>query len=425
MNPVSIWGVSRAISLGACAASSILIPHHDLSYELLNDTSRLMFLIRWDAIFFYRISRDGYMTDSMTAFFPLYPMLIRMLFYCGVPIVAAGAIISNLSFLVSAVLLYALTERYLGKDRAQKACFLFCFSPCSILYSTLYTESIFTMFVLLAVREALLQRAWSVLWISLASAVRSNGFILAPIAFVGLLGRYSLISSVFLSLVPLGVFAAIQWYWWLYRFPEISILPYSYIQSKYWEQGFMEFYRHAKNIPNFLVGAPFVSLSLWILWVYFKREKETLSSLCRSACRAGKDVVWEKIKMLGTLNQTRRKNRSDGKGKVEIFRDLSVTEVSEKKSPIRKEEKRRPISTDARYYLIRLFLQCVLLFQVVLSVFFIHMNMHFRFVAYNPVVYWELSEIFQKRGIGRVVMFGYVCFSFVYAVLYGAYFPPA
>lgn len=432
IDSVLTWGISRVITVGACAVSSFLVPHHDLSHNLLSDKSKLLFLVRWDAIFFYRIAKDGYITDNMTAFFPLYPMLIRMLLYCGIPVVAGGAILSNLSFLLSAVLIYRVTKKYTDAHTAQKTCFLFCFSPCSILYSALYTESIFTMLVLLGIASSLSQSAWSVLWISLASAVRSNGFILAPIVFIGLVGKYPLYLSALLSLCPLAVFSGIQAYWWINRFPTISVLPYSYVQAKYWEQGFLEFYRYSKNIPNFLVGAPFVCLSLCILQNYFTRENKTLLILCRNTRAAvierlhtALQIAYGYASIYTKSDQFTKKSEKSDKSKSIEFTGISEKEKDSIRVDRLARKKEYSLNISMRYYLIRLFLQGILLFQVVLSVFFIHMNMHFRFVAYNPVVYWELSEIFERKGIERRLMFCYVCFSFVYAVLYGAYFPPA
>lgn len=431
-----LWAVSRIVSMGICAVSSFFIPHHDLSYALLNDKSRLMFLVRWDSIFFYCISRDGYKSDSMTAFFPLYPMAIRLLVYCGIPTVVSGVIISNLSFLVSSMLLYRITEKYFDKNIAHRACFLFCFSPCSILYSSLYTESMFTMFVMLFIDSVLSQDAWAVVWISLASAVRSNGFILAPVLFFGLFRKYGLFVCSMLCLFPLGVFAGIQAYWWINRFPHVFMLPYSYVQSKYWEQGFLRFYQHPKNIPNLLVGAPFVSLSVCILWNYFSREKRTLKGLYINSKAAARSTLYNRayplMHLLSILNWKKpvscaRKDtllRNNDK-KIRNMSVIRTDPTEETKIRSKLFSSRYILSDPMRYYMIRLFLQCVLLFQVVLSIFFIHMNMHFRFIAYNPVVYWELSEMFERKGLGRLAMFGYVCFSFAYSVLYGAYFPPA
>ncbi|KAI5191680.1 GPI mannosyltransferase 2 [Nematocida minor] len=417
IDPLAIWSASRVVSLGSCALSSYFIPHHDYSYSLLGDSSPFLFLVRWDAIFFYKIARDGYITENMTAFFPLYPMLIRALSHCGLSMVSAGAVISNLSFLISSLILFRMTEKYLGRDSAVKACFLFCFSPCSIIYSSLYTESLFSMFVLLSINSVLSQDALSAVWMVLASTVRSNGFILAPVVFLGLAGAYSYLSSAVLSLLPILVFAGIQLYWWVARFPYITTLPYSYIQSKYWEQGFLEFYRHGKNIPNFLVGFPFIILSCCVMGSYLLREKSFLYSLCKQAT--------------GHVVRARKNKRSEIKGKEQkenrdrsaLGDDILTQKIGQTAAEDGKmQQKKRGSET---FPLIRMFLQCVLLFQVFLSIFFIHMNMHFRFVSYNPVIYWELSEIFQKGGIWRLGLFGYVCFGIAYAVLYGAYFPPA
>ncbi|KAI5146928.1 GPI mannosyltransferase 2 [Nematocida ausubeli] len=393
IKPAVIWTASRAAVLSASAASSFFIPHHDFSSDLLQCSSPISFLVRWDAIYFHNIAKYGYTSDNMTAFFPLYPMLIRALSYFWIPTVFAGVLLSNFAFLLSSLILYRITEKHFSQSHATRACILFCFSPCSIIYSSLYTESLFCLFTMLSLESLLHTRGASFLWLSLASYVRSNGFILAPIAFMeGLaMGSYGL--GIFMALLPVLSFFSVQLFWLLTRFPYIKTLPYSYVQAVYWEQGFMEFYKHGKNIPNIIVGLPFVLLSCLVSWNYFMQERRLL----QLALTEGKEkVISSRLNIL--MNRERQKKET-----VKVKR-ASVMNV---------------------FFFARLFLHFVLLFQIILSIFFIHMNMHFRFVSYNPVIYWELSEIFVKKGFWRVLLFGYVCFGLSYGVLYGAYFPPA
>ncbi|KAI5191357.1 GPI mannosyltransferase 2 [Nematocida sp. AWRm77] len=365
------WGVSRALSLGCAYASFRTLPHHDLSAELLEHT-HVPFLMRWDALYFYVICKEGYVSDNSTAFFPLYPLLVRglsrLLF---LPVCICGVLLSNIAFCLSSVLLYAITHTLFGKKKAEQACVLFCFSPCSVLYSSMYTEALFCFFALLGVHAVLLNRKpLAALALAAASGVRSNGFILAPLLVINSALERSLRGCAY-AVLPVLVFCSIQWHWWSTRFAHIGyMLPYSYVQAHYWEQGFLRFYTYKKNIPNVLVGAPFVLLSLLVL--------ARVCLQARSALAPSKKPrpAWSSLLTL--------KNAL-------VFVLFSV-----------------------------------LLFQVLLTLFFIHMNMHFRFVSFNPLIYWELSSFFASRQtLPRLLLFGYFAFGVVYSVLFGAYFPPA
>ncbi|KAI5167384.1 GPI mannosyltransferase 2 [Nematocida sp. AWRm78] len=393
--PILIWSLSRAVILSVSATSSFIIPHHDFSDILLHTESALSFLIRWDAIYFYNIAKYGYFSDNMTAFFPLYPILIQILMkYTFIPIITAGIIISNMAFLISSIILYNITNKHFNQSYAIRSCILFCFSPCSILYSTMYTEALFCMFILLAVESVLSHRGFSYIWVILASYTRSNGFIMSPLCFIDGFIKYSYTTGIIMMIMPIMAFMSVQIYWFINRFPYITVLPYSYVQAEYWEQGFLQFYKHSKNIPNIIVGLPFVILSCIITYNYVINEKYILQFMYNQGKERFLNIKQKIIQ------------------KITVFPNKEDTKIS--KYP-----------NIEVFSFVRLFLHCILIFQIILSVFFIHMNMHFRFVSYNPVIYWELSKIFKKRGIWNLLFFGYICFGLSYAALYGAYFPPA
>ncbi|OAG29658.1 phosphatidylinositol glycan, class V [Nematocida displodere] len=371
--PIGIWGASRMVCLGLAHLTSRMVMPHDFSASILGESGLVSSLLRWDALFFYLIAREGYTSDKSTAFFPLYPLLVRLLSHASnqtISIAWSGFLLSNGFFCCSAVILYRLTERFFDKRTAICASVLFCFSPCSILYSAMYTESAFCFFVLGSIYALMSQqRLACALLLGCASATRSNGVTLAPlIAFEGL--RNSSYRGVGYALVPVAVFLGIQLFWWYTRFRHIGfMLPYSYIQTVFWEQGFLRFYTYPKNIPNVFVGLPFVLLSTFIAGRVTAREWRALQ-----AVRAKK--TW--------------------KAYLTTFKVLL------------------------------LFLNATLIFQILLSIFFIHMNMHFRFVSFNPLIYWELASFFSEPQIlSSLMLFGYLSFGVAYSVLFGAYFPPA
>ena len=68
--------------------------------------------VRLDALWFLRIASEGYVSrDGSAAFFPLYPLAIRVVAWLpGVSPVAAALIVSNASFLGALIVLYGLTR---------------------------------------------------------------------------------------------------------------------------------------------------------------------------------------------------------------------------------------------------------------------------------------------------------------------------
>lgn len=73
-----------------------------------------------------------------------------------------------------------------------------------------------------------------------------------------------------------------------------------------------------------------------------------------------------------------------------------------------------------------IFLILLLIFQVFMCIFFIHMQILFRFISYNPMFYWFMATMHQKNGLFfKIICIGYFFYGFAYAVLFGAFFPPA
>jgi len=88
-------------------------------------------LYYYDAVHYIDIAENGYDKWWLTCWFPLYPLLIRAFGST----VASAVIVSNLSLLIALFAIYQLG----GK----KALWLAAFSPISIVFSSVYSESLF------------------------------------------------------------------------------------------------------------------------------------------------------------------------------------------------------------------------------------------------------------------------------------------
>jgi hypothetical protein len=168
--PVAIraFVISRLIVIGAGVAGALSVPRQEgwTTFDPLGVSARLGSLgnvlgapaVRWDSIHYLAIAEHGYARASDTAFFPLYPLLIRALgFMLGSDPLAAVAI-STVSFLIALTLLHRLTELELGRQAADATVLLVALAPLSFFFTAVYTESLFLALTLGAVYFARRER---------------------------------------------------------------------------------------------------------------------------------------------------------------------------------------------------------------------------------------------------------------------------
>lgn len=102
---------------------------------------------RQDALWFLRIATDGYRDDDgSAAFFPLYPLTVRIV--ASVPILGplgAALLVSNASFLAALLVLHALTRFELGREAARRTVWLVALFPTAFFFLAPYTESLFLL----------------------------------------------------------------------------------------------------------------------------------------------------------------------------------------------------------------------------------------------------------------------------------------
>jgi Mannosyltransferase (PIG-V) len=166
---------------------------------------------RFDSAHYLGIAAHGYSVHhaAETAFFPLYPVLIRLVGLVLGSDVLAGAAISTACLLIALVLLHRLTELELGRRAANATVLLLAFAPLSFFFSAVYTESLFLMLsvaALLAARQNRPRRA--AVLAGLAALTRPTGFLLAiPLAIAVLRRNRRVDRRLVSALVPIAVFA--------------------------------------------------------------------------------------------------------------------------------------------------------------------------------------------------------------------------
>jgi 4-amino-4-deoxy-L-arabinose transferase-like glycosyltransferase len=140
-------------------------------------------LTTWDGDWFVGIARDGYHVEAFGdtgyhdyAFFPLYPMLVRVLALPWPNLVGLIAVVLNLVLLaIALVLLVRLARPHLGESRAIRAAALLALFPFSFVFSMAYSETLTLVLIVasfLAVERGIAGRAG--VFFGLASLTRAQ-----------------------------------------------------------------------------------------------------------------------------------------------------------------------------------------------------------------------------------------------------------
>ena len=183
---------------------------------------------RQDAVWYLRLADAGWSADDASAaFFPLYPLTVRVVGWmlpdssAGDELLAA-LLVSNLAFLGALLALFALASESYGDRIAKRAIVVAAIFPTAFFFLAPYTESLFLFLSVLAFREARHDR-WGRVAVfgTLAALTRSVGLLLIPALLVeafardrgGAGGKRALVGRVAgaaaISVGPLSWFA-----WW-------------------------------------------------------------------------------------------------------------------------------------------------------------------------------------------------------------------
>lgn len=173
----------------------------------------------WDAVHYLTIASQGYQGIE-PAFFPLYPLLIRLLGHFTGTELIAGMLISNASFFFALLYLYKLLEHEYDRTVARRAIFYVSIFPTAVYFSAVYTESLF-LFLTVASFYYMRSQRWLVAGIFgfFAALTRAEGVILIVPFAIEWLARYrseplrgirDALPGLFIPL-GLGVYMAYLW----------------------------------------------------------------------------------------------------------------------------------------------------------------------------------------------------------------------
>jgi hypothetical protein len=197
----------------------------------------------FDGAHYLKMAVEGYTADFTQAFFPFYPLLIRLAGFLFNNLLISGLIISNISFVLFIFFLYKELKLNFSRKTALQVIRLYMFFPTSFFFNSVYTESLFMLFSVLGFYLLSKKKYfWSFLTGGVASGIRLIGVFLSLGFFAGWFKSFEKLDlkKIFKGFTLLKVF--------VYGFISLS--------------GFLAYLLFL----NFKFGTPFAFLNAMSLW---------------------------------------------------------------------------------------------------------------------------------------------------------------
>ncbi len=186
---------------------------------------------QWDSGYYQSIATNGYAftreAQSTIAFFPLYPLLMRVLLpLAGGSAEIAGLLISHVSLLIALYLLYDVLTHDFGSQIAYRALILVLLFPTSIFFVAVYSEAL-ALALLAAVLWATRRHNWWVAGVAggLLALTRLPGILITPVLLVSYFACYgwkwrAMRPSLLATLLPIaGILLFMLYQWWRFGSP--------------------------------------------------------------------------------------------------------------------------------------------------------------------------------------------------------------
>jgi hypothetical protein len=180
----------------------------------------LNYWAHWDGAWYSELATEGYgpRAPQSTAFFPLYPILVRAGMIFGIGPAFSGVLVSLVCTLFATYFLYRIAEKFGGTGTARATTLAFSFFPTAFFLGAPYTEAPFLAFTAGSFWAAYVRRDLLLagLFGALASATRNLGvLLLIPLGYEFLRHRreFGWRGLLSLGLVPVGFlgYAAFLW----------------------------------------------------------------------------------------------------------------------------------------------------------------------------------------------------------------------
>jgi hypothetical protein len=158
---------------------------------------------QWDSGWFIRIANHGYDVKQSSAFFPLYPLVVRGVAEVVRSTVVAGVLVSVASAGIAAIAIFRIGRRLLGESVASDSVLFLALFPLAFVFTAVYSDGLFLALAGWAFLAALQRQAISASVLgALAVATRPTGLALLPALLVLLWPKERTVRA---RLQPLGL----------------------------------------------------------------------------------------------------------------------------------------------------------------------------------------------------------------------------
>lgn len=189
--PLLAFLITR-LGIGSVAyfAAPILVDSSVPPYHLRPDNTLIdVFASRWDTGFYTSIAEEGYRIEGVqfpwVAFFPLLPVLIRLMSLLTGDTLIAGLLVANAALLAAVMLLHLLAADENDQSTADRAVWYLLIFPASFFGSAIYSESLFLLLGIATLYLARKSRWWAAGVASVLGAMtRFVGVLLAPMLMI-------------------------------------------------------------------------------------------------------------------------------------------------------------------------------------------------------------------------------------------------
>ena len=185
---------------------------------------------RWDGGQYLAIATEGYDLNApeRTAFFPLFPLLIRLGAALGGPPASWGVLVSLVATFFALCFLYRIAEKHWGLKVARATVLTFAFFPTAFFLNAVYTEALFVALSAGSFWAANVRRDLLLAGVlgALAAATRNLGVLLIiPLGYEWLRNRreFGWRGALGVGIVPVGLAGYMTFLWIRFGDPFITM----------------------------------------------------------------------------------------------------------------------------------------------------------------------------------------------------------
>ena len=215
----SLWDLGSGKAISGKFEGQSFLPAYENAASVFpyqgataNPTPILAIWQRFDTNWYLKIAQLGYTeNDGSTAFFPLYPVLVKFVSLLTGDYLIAALLVANAAFLGALVLFHKLAEGYFEAGVVRRSLLYLVLFPTSFFFLAAYSESLFLFLVLAALLAAKRRHwVWAALFGSLAALARLQGVLMViPLFYIWWrqTGERRWVQAIFLALIPLSTLA--------------------------------------------------------------------------------------------------------------------------------------------------------------------------------------------------------------------------